>query len=105
MVPKRIETLSDTTTKMLDKDKLFIVVHLGIKLLDDSDVPQYIEEVALHIDEGFDESIKVLVLPTRAQSEITLEFFNASAMKYETAEEFTTLMKRLENIKNDLEKI
>ena len=105
MVPKRIETLSDTTTKMLDKDKLFIVVHLGIKLLDDSDVPQYIEEVALHIDEGFDESIKVLVLPTRAQSEITLEFFNASAMKYETAEEFTTLMKRLENIKNDIEKI
>ena len=105
MVPKRIETLSDTTTKMLDKDKLFIVVHLGIKLLDDSDAPQYIEEVASHIAKYFDESIKVLVLPTREQSEVTLEFFNASAMKYETAEEFATLMERLENIKNDLEKI
>ena len=105
MIPKRTETLSDTTTKMLDKDKLFIVVHLGVKNLYDSDIPQYIEEVASHITKDFDETIKVIVLPTRTQSEITLEFFNASAMKYETAEEFTTLMERLENIKNDLEKI
>lgn len=105
MALKRTEILRDTTTKILDKDKLYILVHLGIKNIDDSDIPGYIEEATKHIATDFDESVKVLILPTRKQSEITLEFFNASAMKYETAEEFTTLMNRLENIKNSLTNI
>lgn len=87
---------------MLDKDKLYIIVHLGVKNISAFDVAFYIDEVTYHILKDFDESVKVLVLPTMEQSNITLEFFNASAMKYETAEEFTAVMNRLETLRSEI---
>jgi hypothetical protein len=79
---------------MLDKDKLYIVAYLGLKSIDDADVPGYIEDVTEHISKGFDDSVKFLVIPTR-EKETHIEFFNCEMLKNLEPEDAQSLIDKL----------
>ena len=79
---------------MLDKDKLYIVSYIGIKSIDDADVPGYIEDVTEHISKGFDDSVKFLIIPTR-EKETHIEFFNGEMLKNLEPEDAQSLIDKL----------
>ena len=55
---------------MLDKDKLYIIIYISIKNIDDSDVPAYISEMTHNIKYDFDDSVKFFVIPTKEKKNI-----------------------------------
>lgn len=79
---------------MLDKDKLYIVSYIGLKGIYDADVPGYIEDVSKHISEGFDDSVKLLFIPTR-EKETHIEFFNGEMLKNLEPEDTQSLIDKL----------
>lgn len=79
---------------MLDKDKLFIVTYLGIKGIDDTDIPAYIHGATIHISKNFDESVKVLVIPVKERN-THIEFFNGEMLKNLEPEDAQSLIDKL----------
>lgn len=83
---------------MLDKDKLYIVVYIGIKDIDDSDVPAYINEITTHITSDFDDSVKFLIIPTR-HKDTHIEFVNSGELlKRIEPEEAKSLIEKLQKM-------
>lgn len=79
---------------MLDKDKLYIVSYLGLKGIDDADVPAYLEDVTEHISKGFDDSVKFLFIPTK-ERDTHIEFFNGEMLKNLNPEDAQSLIDKL----------
>lgn len=79
---------------MLDKDKLFIVMYLGIKGIDVTNIPAYINDATIHISKNFDESVKVLVIPVEKR-DTHIEFFNSEMLKNLEPEDAQSLIDKL----------
>lgn len=79
---------------MLDKDKLFIVMYLGIKGIDVTNIPAYINDATIHISKNFDESVKVLVIPVEERN-THIEFFNGEMLKNLEPEDAQSLIDKL----------
>ena len=85
---------------MLDKDKLFIIINVGIKYLDVKDVPDYISEIS-NLTKDFDDSVRVFIVPTKESSEIKFEFFNEQVLSSIDINEAKSIVENLEKITND----
>jgi hypothetical protein len=85
---------------MLDKDKLFIIINVGIKYLDVKDVPDYISEIS-NLTKDFDNSVKVFIVPTKESSEIKFEFFNEQVLSSIDLDEAKSIVEKLEKMVND----
>lgn len=85
---------------MLDKDKLFIIINVGVKYLDATDVPEYISEIS-NLTKDFDNSVKVFIVPSIESSEIKFEFFNEQALSSIDIDEAKSIVENLEKIVND----
>ena len=85
---------------MLDKDKLFIIINVGVKYLDVKDVPEYISEIS-NLTKDFDNSVKVFIVPTKESSEIKFEFFNEQVLSSIDLDEAKSIVEKLENMVND----
>jgi hypothetical protein len=81
---------------MLDKDKLYIVTYLGLKGISDADVPAHIEDVTKHLSEGFDDSVKFLVIPTK-NKDTHIEFFNGEMLKNLEPDDVKSLIEKLQS--------
>ena len=81
---------------MLDKDKLYIVAYVGIKGINDSDVPAYIYDITRHITSDFDDSVKILVIPTKNR-DTNIEFFNGEMLKNLEPDDVQSLIEKLQN--------
>ena len=86
-----------TDSSMLDKDKLFIIINVGIKYLDVKDVPDYISEIS-NLTKDFDNSVRVFIVPTKESSEIKFEFFNAEMLKQLEPDDVQSLIEKLQKI-------
>ena len=76
---------------MLDKDKLWIICYLNISNIDDSDVPNFIQETKDSCL-NFDESVKVIIVPSR-NTETYFEFYNMSKIEPSTLDELNEKLK------------
>lgn len=85
---------------MLDKDKLFIIINVGVKYLDIKDVPEYISEIS-NLTKDFDNSVKVFIVPTKESSEIKFEFFNEQVLSSIDLDEAKSIVEKLEKMVND----
>lgn len=85
---------------MLDKDKLFIIINVGVKYLDIKDVPEYISEIS-NLTKDFDSSVKVFIVPTKESSEIKFEFFNEQVLSSIDLDEAKSIVEKLEKMVND----
>ena len=85
---------------MLDKDKLFIIINVGVKYLDATDVPEYISEIS-NLTKDFDNSVKVFIVPSIESSEIKFEFFNEQVLSSIDIDEAKSIIENLEKIVND----
>lgn len=85
---------------MLDKDKLFIIINVGVKYLDVKDVPEYISEIS-NLTKDFDNSVKVFIVPTKESSEIKFEFFNEQVLSSIDLDEAKSIVEKLEKMVND----
>ena len=82
---------------MLDKEKLFIVVYVGVHGFGDQTVSEILENVASHIK--YDDSVNTLIIPTR-DSETRVECINpvllSPAQYEETEKTFKSLTEKVE---------
>jgi hypothetical protein len=85
---------------MLDKDKLFIIINVGVKYLNITDVPEYISEIS-NLTKDFDNSVKVFIVPTKESSEIKFEFFNEQVLSSIDLDEAKSIVEKLEKMVND----
>ena len=79
---------------MLDKDKLYIVTYLGLKGVDETDIPSYIAEITSHITKNFDDSVKFLAIPTK-NDDTKIEFFNGEMLKHLEPDDVQSLIDKL----------
>lgn len=85
---------------MLDKDKLFIIINVGVKYLDATDVPEYISEIS-NLTKDFDNSVKVFIVPSIESSEINFKFFNEQVLSSIDIDEAKSIVESLEKMVND----
>lgn len=76
---------------MLDKDKLWVICYLNISNIDDSDVPNFIQETKDNCL-NFDESVKAIIVPSR-NTETYFEFYNMSKIEPSTLDEINEKLK------------
>ena len=82
---------------MLDKDKLFIVVYVGVHGFGDQTVSEILENVVSHIK--YDGSVNTLIIPTR-DSETRVECINPVLL---TEEQYEEVRKRIETLTEKVE--
>ncbi len=82
---------------MLDKDKLFIVVYVGVHGFGDQTVLEILENVVSHIK--YDDSVNTLIIPTR-DSETRVECINPVLL---TEEQYEETRKRIESLTEKVE--
>ena len=82
---------------MLDKDKLFIVVYVGVHGFGDQTVSEILENVVSHI--RYDGSVNTLIIPTR-DSETRVECINPVLL---TEEQYEETRKRVECLTEKVE--
>jgi len=82
---------------MLDKDKLFIVVYVGVHGLEDQTVSEILANVANHMQ--YDDSVNTLIIPTR-DSETRVECINPVLL---TEEQYEEARKRIETLTEKVE--
>lgn len=82
---------------MLDKDKLFIVVYVGVHGLEDQTVSEILANVANHMQ--YDDSVNTLTIPTR-DSETRVECINPVLL---TEEQYEEARKRIETLTEKVE--
>jgi hypothetical protein len=82
---------------MLDKDKLFIVVYVGVHGFGDQTVSEILANVANHMQ--YDDSVNTLIIPTR-DSETRAECINPVLLSEEQYEE---TRKRVESLTEKVE--
>ena len=58
---------------MLDKDKVILVVYIGVEHIDGSYVPEYMDKVARQFAGSFDESVKILFVPRWDTREVEIK--------------------------------
>lgn len=58
---------------MLDKDKVILVVYIGVEHIDGDYAPEYIDKVARQFAGHFDESVKILFLPRWDTREVEIK--------------------------------
>lgn len=87
---------------MLDKDKLFLVVYIGVKNIPDTDIADYVR--AFKRTWNPDESVQIIFIPTRENKTTKVECINPVLLdeeKYKEVEEkiekITTILNNLEN--------
>lgn len=80
---------------MLDKDKLYIVTYLGLKGVDESDIPSYIADITCHITKNFDDSVKFIAIPTK-NKDTKIEFFNGEMLKQLEPDDVQSLIEKLQ---------
>lgn len=85
---------------MLDKDKLFIIINVGVKHIDTTDVPEYLSEIS-NITKDFDNSVKFFIVPSIESTEIKFEFFNEQVLLSIGIDEAKSIVENLEKIVND----
>lgn len=81
--------------KILDKDKLWIILSVGTGTMNDADVPNFINQVQNAF--RFDESVILIVNPVRGEVNNKIEFYNAEKITPEVVEKF--------NLKEIIEKM
>lgn len=81
--------------KILDKDKLWIILSVGTGTMNDADVPKFIDQVQNAF--RFDESVILIVNPVRGEVNNKIEFYNAEKITPEVVEKF--------NLKEIIEKM
>lgn len=79
---------------MLAKEKLFIVVYQSVGALDNEDIPAFLEETYFSMKSLLDESVVLLMVPTR-QTETKIEFFNIENVETKTIEDIKNLIKNI----------
>lgn len=82
---------------MLDKDKLFIVVYVGVHGLEDQTVSEILANVANRMQ--YDDSVNTLIIPTR-DSETRVECINPVLL---TEEQYEEARKRIETLTEKVE--
>lgn len=81
--------------KILDKDKLWVILSVGTGTMNDADVPIFIEQVQNAF--RFDESVILIVNPVRGDVNNKIEFYNAEKITPEVVEKFN-LKEIIENM-------
>ena len=84
-----------------DKDKLFIVVYLGVRKLSSSDTKVMFHFWKDYMDTNFDDSVRNIIIPS---DENRIEFFSLQNAKTMDLEQLIELQKRLENKNNSDER-
>ena len=84
-----------TKKKILDKDKLWVILSVGTGTMNDADVSKFIEQVQNAF--RFDESVILIVNPVRGEVNNKIEFYNAEKITPEVVEKF--------NLKEIIEKM
>lgn len=79
---------------MLAKEKLFIVVYQSVGVLDNEDIPAFLEETYFSMKSLLDESVVLLMVPTR-QTETKIDFFNIENVETKTIEDIKNLIKNI----------
>lgn len=82
---------------MLDKDKLFIVVYVGVHGFSDQTISEVMGNIANHIK--YDGSVNTLIIPTR-DSETRVECINPVLLSEEQYEE---TRKKIESLTEKVE--
>lgn len=85
---------------MLDKDKLFIIINVGVKHIDTTYVPEYLSEISI-LTKDFDNSVKFFIVPSIESTEIKFEFFNEQVLSSIGIDEAKSIVEDLEKIVND----
>ena len=82
---------------MLDKDKLFLVIYVGVNGFCDQTISEILGNVTGHIK--YDDSVNTLIIPTR-DSETRVECINPVLL---TEEQYEETRKRVENLTEEIE--
>lgn len=82
---------------MLDKDKLFIVVYVGVHGFSDQTISEILADVANHMQ--YDGSVNTLIIPTR-DSETRVECINPVLL---TEEQYEETRKKIESLTEKVE--
>lgn len=85
--------------KILDKNKLWVVVYTNIKNIYPGDVSSFLSEFRNYFK--FDESVNVLVIPIY-DSETHIEFYNLEKSVPSTIEDVSNLVGKLNETINNL---
>ena len=72
--------------KILDKDKLWVILSVGTGTMNDADVSKFIEHVQNAF--RFDESVMLIINPVRGEVNNKIEFYNAEKIIPEVVEKF-----------------
>ena len=85
---------------MLYKDKLFIIINVGVKHIDATDVPAYLSEIS-NLTKDFDNSVKIFIVPSIESTEINFKFFNEQVLSSIDIDEAKSIVENLEKIVNN----
>ena len=91
--------------KMKDKDKLFLVVYIGIKACSDQAAINLVEAVKKQITRNeFDNTVTIFCIPTRKNNEIKIECINPVLLDKEQYKRVEDSIKKIENVINNYDK-
>lgn len=85
--------------KILDKDKLYIVIYYGVLGIDVSDVSSHIADISKHIT--FDDSVIKLIVPNPNSNETKIEFFNNEILSKLNSEKINQLVDNFNKMSNE----
>jgi len=86
---------------MLDKDKLFLVIYIGVKNMSDTDIADYVR--AFENVWSPDESVQIIFIPTVESNTTRVECINPVLLDEEKYKEVEEKIEKIATILNNLE--